>query len=171
MTKDQEIEVEMQIWEYLDKLCNAEEGERIAMLVEKDPAWAAKYKQILAVHEGVTEQMELEHPSMRFTMNVMDAVKEEHVAPAAKTYMNKWVIRSIAAFVIVMIGGLMINAIGGMEARSSEQHLFSWINLDSIQAPALPYKSLLYAFVFCNVIAGLVLLDTILRRRRHIKDA
>ena len=64
---------------------------------------------------------------MRFTMNVMDAVKEEHVAPAAKTYLNKWVIRSIAAIMMVMIGGILIDAMGGLEASSAEGGLFSWI--------------------------------------------
>jgi hypothetical protein len=170
MLKDQEIEMEMQIWEYLDGLCSAEERERISMLIDKDRAWGAKYKQLLLLQEGMSQTLELEHPSMRFTMNVMDAVKAEHVAPAAKTYLNKWVIRSIAAFVIVMIGGLLINAIGGMEARTSEQDLFSWMNLDKVKAPAVPIRTLMYTFLFFNVLAGLVLLDSIIRKRRHVKN-
>jgi hypothetical protein len=122
------------------------------------------------LHEGLADKMELEHPSMRFSMNVMDAVKNEHVVPAAKTYLNKWVIRCIAAFVMVMIGGLLISAIGGMEVRSTEHGLFPRMNLDNIKTPTLPIRTIIYTFLFCNVLAGLILLDSILRKRKHWRN-
>ena len=170
MSEDQELEMEMQIWEYLDGVCSAEDRERISMLIDNDAAWGAKYRQCLMLHEGIEQRMELEHPSMRFTMNVMDAVKEEHVAPAAKTYLNKWVIRSIAAIMMVMIGGILIDAMGSLEASSAEGGLFSRMKLDRIATPTLSFRTLMFTFLFCNVLAGLLLLDSIIRRRRHTRN-
>ncbi len=65
--------------------------------------------------------IEPEQPSMRFTKNVMDAIEREHVAPVGRKYVNTWVVKGIAAILLVMLGGLTI---------------YAYINADSIPASA-----------------------------------
>ena len=47
--------------------------------------------------------LETEQPSMRFTKNVMDGIEELHIAPAAKRYSNPWIVKGIAALLILSV--------------------------------------------------------------------
>ena len=49
------------------------------------------------VHQLMTGS-ELEAPSMRFTVNVMDEIAHYQIAPATKSYINKNIIRGIGGF-------------------------------------------------------------------------
>ena len=101
-------EIEALLWEYIDGM--SEEKPAIEKLIADNTAWRAKYQELLQLHELV-HASELEEPSMRFTKNVMEEISRLHIAPAAKSYINKKVIWGIAAFFISMIVGFLIYAI------------------------------------------------------------
>jgi hypothetical protein len=163
----QEQDIEMQIWEYLDKQCTEEESSRIAMLISNDAAWKAKYQEILAFNSSLQDNLELEHPSMRFSQNIMDAIGKEQIAPSVKGYLNKWVIRGIAAFFIIVIGVMLTDILLSAEWGKSTTSILSGINIKKIKAPDLSNSTFIYGFACLNVLAGLLLLDNILRRKRH----
>src|ERR1700728_4810420 len=100
---EQNEEIEMQIWEFIDNACSQADQERISMLIVQDISWREKFNELNAFHSGTSQSLELEHPSMRFTKNVMDAVAVAHIAPATKKYVNISIIRGIAAFFILTI--------------------------------------------------------------------
>jgi hypothetical protein len=58
--------------------------------------------------------LETEQPSMRFTKNVMDSIEGLPVASVSKHYVNPWIVKGIAASLIVVIlilsGYIFINA-------------------------------------------------------------
>ena len=165
MQQDQDIE--MQIWEYLDKQCTEEESSRIAMLIRNDATWKAKYHEILSFNSSLQTNLELEHPSMRFSQNIMDAIEKEQIAPSVKGYLNKWIIRGIAAFFIIVVGVMLTDILLSAEWDKRTASVFSGINIKRIQTPDLSDSTFIYGFACLNVLAGLLLLDNILRRKRH----
>lgn len=52
--------------------------------------------------------LEPEQPSMRFTKNVMDSIEGLPVAKVSKNYVNPWIVKGIAAMLIVAIVVLCI---------------------------------------------------------------
>ncbi len=52
-------------------------------------------------YKNLMDALEPEQPSMRFTKNVMDAIEAKEVAPVGKHAVNPWVIKSIAAVLVL----------------------------------------------------------------------
>jgi quinol-cytochrome oxidoreductase complex cytochrome b subunit len=96
--------------------------------------------------------LEPEQPSMRFTKNVMDAVEGARVAPAAKRYVNPWVVKGIAAVFIVSVLVL------GIYAYNNAANL-----------PVYNYISSAKYIVTANFILLLVLVERWLSSKRRIR--
>ena len=91
--------METRLWDYIDGLSSNEEKTVIEQLLEDNREWKEKYHELLDVHQ-LMQSSELEHPSMRFSKNVMEEISRLHIAPAAKTYINKNIIRGIVIFFV-----------------------------------------------------------------------
>ncbi|HEY8896605.1 MAG TPA: zf-HC2 domain-containing protein, partial [Niastella sp.] len=102
------LNMEERLWEYIDGACSEEERLFIEQLVATNAEWKAKYQELLELQDLLSHRLELDEPSLRFTMNVMESISKHYIAPAAKTYINKRIIRGIAAFFILSIIGLLI---------------------------------------------------------------
>ncbi len=120
---------------------------------------------------------ELEEPSMRFTRNVMEEIARYHVAPATKTYINKNIIRSIGAFFLSLIAGLLVyffatvkwSSLGGSHRSDSPEvklPSFDMKALDKVDYGKLSGNLPITLFMLITVVMGLVLLDLYLRRKK-----
>lgn len=162
---EQNEEIDIQLWEYIDGSCNSIDRQRISILIEQDAVWKEKYAELLAFNADISNSLELEQPSMRFTRNVMDAVAAQHIAPATKQYINKGIIRGIAAFFIIMLttvfGYALATAHGGAETS-----FFPKLNLNNLNLNHYINSSTMMLFIAVNIVIGLVFLDTMLRRKR-----
>lgn len=156
-------EIEIQLWEYLDGACNEADRQRIASLISSDVAWAQKYRELSAVHTGLSSGLEIEQPSMRFTKNVMEAVAATHISPATKKYINPRIIRGIAAFFILTIASLIGYAIATANWNESGGQTDSKLNFSMHD---LFNGTTFTAMMLASVILALVLLDTLLRHKR-----
>ncbi len=163
---EQHDEIEMQLWEYMDGTCSVADMQRISVLVERDAMWKEKYQELSALHAGLSKNLELEQPSMRFTQNVMDAVAKEHVAPATKIYINKNIIRGIAAFFILMLTTVFGYALATAHGDTSATGLLSKLNFSRVNYGKLFSSTTVNLIIAINVVIGLVLFDTILRRKK-----
>ena len=94
--------MEDRLWDFIDGHSVPAERSAIEELLETDRQWQEKYKELLNVHQ-LLNASELDAPSMRFTLNVMEEIARHHVAPATRTYINKNVIRGIGAFFLTLI--------------------------------------------------------------------
>jgi len=157
----QEHEIEMQIWEYLDGLCAEADEARIAALIVDDAAWRRQYEIVKALHSELGT-VAMEQPSMRFSRNVMDAVAQEHVAPSTKAYLNKWIVRGIAAFFFLLIGTLLATIVG----TSDEEAQKTVFSLPRLNLPALSLGSVGYGLLMLNIVAALILLDAWMKGNR-----
>ena len=154
-------DIQGQLWAYIDKACNDAEMQRIASLITTDKNWEAQYKELLAFHNELAN-IEAEQPSLRFTKNVMEAITAAKVAPAAKTYVNLWVVRSIVALFALLLVVVFIYILPGLNwatspsTTSSTNFNFSKINTDSWWE----------ALVLVNIVLLIVLIDAVLRRKK-----
>src|SRR6516165_5983641 len=105
---NEEQQIEMRLWNYLDDFADAEEKARIEALLKRDVKWRRMYEQLLEMHQLMKDEIELEQPSMRFTKNVMDEILKVKVAPATKHYINNKLIAAIGLFFLVLIGGFVV---------------------------------------------------------------
>ena len=167
-------EMEQRLWDFIDGLDTTAERSFIEKLLAEDRAWQSKYQELLSIHQSLIGS-EMEVPSMRFTKNVMEEISKHQIAPATKSYINKYIIRSIGAFFLLMIGSIFIYLLGqlkGSDTTSSsssvsqygqllQDHLnrFNWGKVLNS-----PYMSV---FMMINVILALVLLDMYLRRKKQ----
>jgi hypothetical protein len=179
---DTHIQIEQRLWDYIDGLSSPEERSTIQTLLAENIEWQRKYKELLNIHQLMTAS-ELDAPSMRFTKNVMEEIARHQVAPAAKTYINKNIIRTIGAFFLTMIAGFLVYCLGQ----------FKWSTGNSVPLPAkynvnvninkinteiekfdwsrIFNSAYTNIFMFVLAILGLVLLDMYLQQKKKAKTS
>jgi hypothetical protein len=160
-------QMEEKIWGYIDGSSSKEEVAFVEQMIAADAMWRAKYSELKEINQLLKADVELEEPSMRFSVNVMDQLKGLQPAPATKQYINKTIIRSIAAFFILTIVGFLIYGFTLIDWTSSTS------TGETFQLPSMSfdYKLLinstwLNVLLMLNVVMGLLYLDTYLRRKK-----
>ncbi len=159
--------MEERLWEYIDGTCSAEEKSFIEQLIESHREWKEKYHELLDVHQLMQNSLELDQPSMRFTRNVMEEIGKHHIAPAAKSYINKKIINAIGAFFILSIAGFLIYIFGQFNwslGNSNTNNIA--VNVEKFELSKLMSSTSMNVFLCVNVILGLMLLDMYLTRKK-----
>lgn len=161
--------MEARLWEYIDGLSDAAEKSVIEALIRDDKEWRDRYHALLEIN-SLIQSDELEQPSMRFTKNVMDEISRLHIAPAAKTYINKNIIRGLCIFFVSMIVGFLVYGFGQVSFNQpSDSKLTKGIqNLDmsGIDYSVFFSNNYVNAFMMLNLILGLFLLDQLLEQKK-----
>jgi hypothetical protein len=169
--------MEERLWDYIDGLGSSEERSAIQTLIAENIEWQHKYRELLNIHQLMND-VELEAPSMRFTKNVMEEIARQQVSPAAKTYINKNIIRSIGAFFLTMIGGFLVYCLGQFKwsaPSSTTSTIISNIGLDNEMKKfewSRVFKSgYTNVFMLVLVILALVMLDMYFQRKKQQRQA
>jgi hypothetical protein len=167
--------MEDRLWDYIDGLSSPAERTSIETLIAANQEWRRKYRELLDIHQLLAGS-ELEEPSMRFSKNVMEEIARHHVAPATTTYVNKNIIRSIGAFFLSMIAGLLIYCFATIKwSGGSSSNLISSYSssleknspLEKLNWGKLFSNSYVTAFMLIAIVSGLVLLDLYLQRKKQ----
>jgi anti-sigma factor RsiW len=162
--------IEERLWEYIDGACSAEDRLFIEQLIATNQEWKTKYQELLNLQDLMTHHLELDEPSMRFTQNIMEEISKHHIAPAAKSYINKRIIWGIAGFFIVSIIGFLIAGIAQVNWSSGTTGNawvdFSRINFDKVDVSKFFNNTYTTIFMMINVVLGLMLLDMFLHSRK-----
>jgi hypothetical protein len=160
-------QMEEKIWGYIDGSSSKEEVAFVEQMIATDATWCAKYSELKEINQLLRADMELEQPSMRFSLNVMDQLQGLQPARATKKYINKTIIRSIALFFIVTIVGFLIYSFILIDWSSSTS------TGDSYQLPSMSFDYKLFlnstwlnVLLMLNVVMGLLYLDNYLRRNK-----
>lgn len=159
-------EIDILLWEYIDGTCSSSDTQRVSNLIECDPVWKQKYAELTAIHTGISNSLELQEPSMRFTQNVMDAIAAEHIAPATKKYINKSIIRGIAAIFIVMLTGILGYALSIASRGTSASNVLPKLDVSKLNLARFYNSTTMMLMMAVSIVIGLVFLDTMLRRKR-----
>jgi hypothetical protein len=160
-----EGQIETRIWDFIDGLATATEQMAVAKLIKENKEWKDKYTELLEVH-GFIQSSEMEHPSLRFTKNIMERISAVQIAPATKKYINHKIIWSIAVFFIFLIGGFIIYGVAQTDwsAGTSESNLGK--GLSNIDYSKIFNNNFVTLFMMGNVLLGLMLLDRILSNKK-----
>jgi hypothetical protein len=159
-------EDEVRLWEYIDGSAEASETLAIKKLIEENVVWREKYNELLTLHQ-MLQTSELEEPSMRFTKNIMEEISRLHIAPAAKTYINKKVIWGIGGTFIAMIVGFLIYAIAQINWSEGNSDISMGFDLTRIDYSKMFNNNLMNAFMMVNIVLGLIFLDRYLANKRN----
>jgi len=163
-------QMEEQIWNYIDGNAGEKEISFIESMIATDMDWQKKYSELFEVNQLLKTDLELEQPSLRFSKNVMEQISSLQPARATVQYINKNIIRSIAAFFILTIAGLLIYSLSQMNWASvnGSSLLFNVqsLHLDKLDFSKLMSSTWINVVLMVNVVLGLLLLDSYLRRKK-----
>ncbi|MBL7732582.1 MAG: hypothetical protein JNM88_15505 [Chitinophagaceae bacterium] len=149
--------MEERLWQFIDGSASADEKTVISELLEKEAAWKEKYHELLEIHQLVNAT-ELESPSMRFTKNVMEQITRQHIAPATRTYINNRIIWGLGFFFIALLISMLVYGFGQTTFSSGSDNNISQ-QLDKVNISRFFSNNWINAFMFINVVIGLILLD------------
>jgi len=164
---NQQQNIEQQLWSYIDGFSSKEEKSAVEKMIESNLEWKNKYHELLEVHQLINSA-ELEHPSMRFTKNVMEEIARYHIAPATKNYINKKIVWGIGAFFITVVTGFLIYGFGQVDWTTNDgtSTTEKYIDLGKVDFSKIFNNNFVNAFMMVNVVLGLVLLDRFLANKR-----
>jgi len=161
-----QLQMEEQLWNYIDGTVSEEEKSFIAQLVATNAEWKDKYRELLEVHDLLNNNLELDEPSMRFTQNVMDEIGKYQIAPAAKNYINKKIIWGIGIFFITTIVGFLVYGFGQVDWTEPGTNNYS-IDLSKVDWSKFFNNTYSNIFMMINAVLGLMLLDMYLGKRKR----
>jgi hypothetical protein len=154
--------IEEEIWAYIDGEGDQAQRHVMQSKITSDPDYQKMYSELMQIQEIISAQ-ELEEPSMSFTRKVMEAVDTEMAPVSLKTRVDNRIIYSIAAFFVISIIGILIYAVSNVNFSLPEFKLPK-LNFDLALSPEKT-GLLIKAFLFVDLILGLIYLDRFLRRR------
>ncbi|MEO8150498.1 MAG: hypothetical protein ABI723_22900 [Bacteroidia bacterium] len=158
--------MEEQIWNYIDGTCTEEEKIQFEKLLASNADIKKKYEELLQLNQ-LFAAAELNEPSMRFTMNVMDAINAAVPVTPLKTFVDQRIIKSIAIFFVGTISVLLIYLLSQMQWSFSSGNNFNF-NFD-FDTSKIFSTTFINVFVMINVILGLLLLDKYLHWKKFEK--
>lgn len=161
--------MEERLWDYLDGHLNPAEQSSVEALIAENNAWKEKYRELLDIRQ-LMESAELEHPSMRFSKNVMEEIAKLHIAPATRTYINNKVIWGLSLFFLSMIVGFLIYGFGQIQWGQTSGPITENIakyDIGKYDFSKFFDNNWINGFMMLNCVLGLFLLDHYLTRKRR----
>jgi hypothetical protein len=161
---DNKQNIEQQLWSYIDGFSSNEERLVTEKLIASNLEWKNKYHELMEVHQLINSS-ELEHPSLRFTKNVMEQIAKHNIAPATKNYINKKIIWGIAGFFLTLIVAFLIYGFAQVDWNFQDNSK-PVIDLSTFDMNKIFNNNIVNGFMMMNVLLGLVLLDRVLANKR-----
>ena len=157
-------EIELKLWDYIDGALPSGEKSTIDKLIKENAAWKHKYAELLELQQLI-QSTELEHPSMRFTRNVMEEISKYQIAPATKKYINNKIIWGIAIFFLTIIVSFVIYGFSQVDWSDKSSSIIG-VDLGKVDYSKFFNNTYINIFMMMNVVLGLMLLDRILSNKR-----
>jgi hypothetical protein len=159
--------IEQKLWNYIDGTMEKNEKDFTEQLVQNNQEWKAKYAELLEVHQLMQNNMDLEHPSLRFTQNVMEEISRLYITPATRNYINKNVIWGIGTFFLTTIIGLIIYTIGQVDWSQPDTGMLPEMQVTNVNWGQMFNSTYVNVFIMVNIILGLMLLDMYLTKKKN----
>lgn len=161
--------IEQRIWDYLDGTCNPQERKAIEHLIETDPLYAQSFRELKLLNEDLSAGVELDEPSMSFTRNVMEKIALEPVPGSIKSLIDKRIIYGIAAFFVVTIAALLVVLLSQVDWAQPVKSSIPQYKVPEVDFSQYFNSTFLKTFFFADIVLGLYMLDSVLRKRMFSK--
>ncbi|MCX2493649.1 hypothetical protein OQX63_09220 [Pedobacter sp. PF22-3] len=153
--------IEQQLWDYIDGNLDEFSKKTIEEKIESNAGIKTQYEELLKLNSAFNA-LDLDEPSMSFTRNVMESIALAPAPVAMKTKVDEKIIYAIGGFFIVsllsLFGYVLYNSNLSMPKLGFNVTLN--FNLDQYITPTV-----LYSFLFFDLVIGLVFLDQFLRKK------
>lgn len=153
--------IEQQLWDYIDGNLDEFSKKTIEEKIESNAGIKIQYEELLKLNSAFNA-LDLDEPSMSFTKNVMESIALAPAPVAMKTKVDEKIIYAIGGFFIVsllsLFGYVLYNSNLSMPKLGFNVTLN--FNLDQYITPTV-----LYSFLFFDLVIGLVFLDQFLRKK------
>jgi hypothetical protein len=160
--------IEQQVWEYLDGTCSMQERKNLAQLIDSDPVYRAAYNELKSLQEDLSK-LDLDEPSMGFTRDVMTKVAALPVPGSIKSLVDKRIIYGIAAIFLVSLITLLALSISQIEWAKPVTASLLTLELPKMDYTSYFNSTYLQVFFFVDLVLGLYLLDSVLRKKMLAK--
>jgi len=153
--------IEQQLWDYIDGNLDATETKSIEEKISTNAEIKLQYDELLSLNIAFGK-IELDEPSMSFTRNVMESISLAPAPVALKTKVNIRIIYGIGGFFILSLVTLLGYALFNIDFTTTDFDLklnadFNWEKYIS--------PTVLYSFLFADLVIGLVFVDYLLRKK------
>lgn len=165
-SNDPQAKMELELWDFIDGTIPEARCNEIAELISSNIAWRNKYHELLEAHELLLNTIDLEEPSMRFTMNVMEEIGKSKITPATQSYFNKRIIWGVAWFFILMIAGFLVYGFSQVEFTLGSGQSDIFTNVVDSKKVGNFFNNYTTAFLGITMVSGLMLLDMVLQKKR-----
>jgi len=167
-------QMEEQLWNYIDGTAGQKEILFVEHMIATDAVWQHHYNQLLELNQLLTIDIELDEPSMRFSKNVMEQISGLQPARPTVQYINKNIIRGIAAIFIFSITAFIVYGFSKIQWTTSGTSFSLPFDLKSGYANTFKINwhisnTLINVILMVNVFLGLMLLDSSLRKKKKLQ--
>jgi hypothetical protein len=160
--------IEDRIWDFIDGNINENDRLEIQQLLKENETWKQTYDELLFLNNTL-KSSQLEEPSMRFSLNVMDSIQKNRVS-TVKKYINQKIIWFISFFFITIISGLLIYGFGQVEWNFSNSGNFTVpVNIPDIDYGFLKNNIFIQSMIIINVVLALMLFDNFLNSKKRFQ--
>ena len=153
--------IEQQLWDYIDGNLDESSKKAIEEKIALNAEFKSQYEDLLKLNL-VFDGMDLDEPSMSFTRNVMESVAIVPAPVAMETKVDKKIIYGIGGFFVIsllaLLGYVFYNV--NLEMPKFDLKVNLDFNLEKYITP-----SAIYAFLFADLVIGLIFLDQFLRKK------
>jgi hypothetical protein len=153
--------IEQQLWDYIDGNLDEFSKKAIEEKIESTAEIKAQFEELLKLN-SVFNALDLDEPSMSFTRNVMESIALAPAPVAMKTKVDIKIIYGIAGFFIIsllsLFGYVLYNS--NLNTPKFGFNTNFNFNLDQYITPTV-----IYSFLFFDLVIGLVFLDQFLRKK------
>ena len=118
------------------------------------------------MHQELQDDIDLEHPSLRVTQNVMEEISRLYITPATGNYINKNIIRGIGLFFLITIAGLIVYIFGQIDWAQPSTGVLDDVQEKSVSWGNIFSGTYVNVFIMVNIVLGLMLLDMYLRMKK-----
>lgn len=153
--------IEQQLWDYIDGNLDESSKKAIEEKIALDAEVKAQYEDLLKLNLAF-DGMDLDEPSMSFTRNVMESVALVPAPVAMKTKVDKNIIYSIGGFFLVSLLALLSYVFYNANLEMPQFDLK--VNFD-FNLEKYITSTAIYAFLFADLVIGLIFLDQFLRKK------
>jgi hypothetical protein len=161
--------IEEKLWAFIDGTCSAADQEEISKLIETDSVYGEQYSELLLLNSEF-EKMEMDEPPMAFTYNVMELIRTQEALVPLKAGINKNIIRGIIGFFVLSISILLIVVLRDINWGNNQTGFKLPAQVAPSRLTSIFTGSWMNAFLLFDVVLGLFLLDTVLRKNRNINS-
>ena len=158
--------IEQQLWDYIDGNLDATQTSAIEEKINSDAAIKFQYTELLNFNSALNH-LEIDEPSMSFTRRVMDNIVLERAPITLKTKVNTNIIYGIGGFFLCSLTGLFGYVLYHSNITLPE---FNFGKILVLRFDQYLTPTTLYAFLFADLVIGLVYLDYFFRKRANHKQ-